>query len=114
MTTYTKNSFTNLNKEDIIKECLAGIKVYGEGEPTNFLLVHAYAGEHEEVISDYSSTLDEVVDDFISTLNKNEWSDDDIYLSIEGNWKEDEDDEDEEIGSLWTIHAQELNESEDN
>ena len=112
MTNYTKNSFTHLKKEEILKECLEGIKSFEEGEPKNFLIVHAY-GDSEEIISEFISTLDGVIDEFITTLNKNEWEDDSYYLSIEGNWRDEEDEEDEEIGRLWTIHAEELNEMEE-
>ena len=54
-----------------------------------------------------------MIDEFITTLNKNEWEDDSYYLSIEGNWRDEEDEEDEEIGRLWTIAAEELNEMEE-
>ena len=115
MNTYAKNSFTHLNKDEILKSCVEGIKSYEEGEPKSYCLIHTYAGEHEEIISEFHPTLDEAIDDFIHTLNINEWSEDDIYLSIEGNWSEDEDEDGEldDIGILWTIHAEEFNEPED-
>ena len=112
MTNYSKNSFTHLKREDIIKECLEGIRVSGgDGQPKNFCVVHAYAGSHEEIVSEFIPTLEEAVDSFLSTLNDSEWDDDSCYLSIEGNWN-DEDGDDDEIGILMTIYAEELNEME--
>lgn len=96
------------------KECLETIKKSCEkGEPKNFCFVHSYAGDHEEVVSDFIPTLEQAVDEYISTLNNNEWDEDSYYFSIEGNWRKDAKEEDDEIGTLDTIYVEELNDAED-
>lgn len=107
MTTYAINSFTSLSKEEIIQECIKDIDECrdSQGEPSNYSITHDYAGGHEIVLADDIPTLNEAADLLISTLNKNEWGDDDLYVSIEGIYKDDK--------SIKSLYVELLNDDPD-
>ncbi len=107
MTSYAKNSFTGLSKEEIIQECIKDINECrdSQGEPSNYSITQDYAGGHEKVLADELPTLDEAADLLISILNGNEWGDDDLYVSIEGIYKDDK--------SIKSLYVELLNDDPD-
>ena len=83
-------TMTKLSKQDIIKECLEGLKATDEkGLPDHYVISHSYT-EHEEIISDRLSSIEEVVDKFISILNSFNQTEDDECLTIDGYWEDTE------------------------
>ena len=90
MTTYPKNAFTGLAKEQVLEACNEEITDLrdDQGDPDDYLITHTYAGGHEDVLAEEIPSIDEAVDTFLSILNGKGWVDHDLYVSIQGNYKE--------------------------
>ena len=88
MTSYAKNSFKELTRLEVTKECEREIEECKEshGYPSHYCITHTHSGE--DTLIDDISTLDEAVSQLIAVLNDREWVDDDLYVSIEGIYKE--------------------------
>ena len=90
MTTYPENAFQALAKEQVLEACNEEITDLREeqGEPDDYLITHTYSGGHEDVLAEDISSIEEAVDTFLSILNGKEWGDHDLYVSIQGNYRE--------------------------
>ena len=90
MTTYPENAFTALVKEQVLETCNEEITDLkdDQGEPDDYLITHTYAGGHEDVLAEDIPSIDEAVDSFLSILNSREWEDQDLYVSIQGNYED--------------------------
>lgn len=90
MTTYPRNAFTALAKEQVLAVCNEEITDLREdqGDPDDYLITHTYAGGHEDVLTEDIPSIEEAVDIFLSILNGKGWEDHDLYVSIQGNYKD--------------------------
>ena len=103
MTSYAKNSFKRSNQargdrrmRREIDECKES-----QGYPSHYCITHTHIGE--DILIDDISTLDEAVSQLITVLNDREWVDDDLYVSIEGIYKE--------KGLIVDLNVEQLNEN---
>ena len=90
MTSYPINSFSELTEKEVMQECLKEIDECREtqGNPSHYCITVERVGGHESILVDSISELGEAVNQIIITLNSREWNDDDLYVSIEGIYKE--------------------------
>ena len=107
MTTYPENAFAALVKEQVLEGCIEEITDLREdqGDPDDFLISHTYAGGHEDVLAEDIPSIEEAVDTFLSILNGKGWVDHDLYVSIQGNFRD--------LEIISDLYVQALNESED-
>ena len=86
------NSFRERTEKEVMQECLKEINECREtqGNPSHYCITVDRVGGHESILVDSISELDEAVNQIIVTLNSREWNNDDLYVSIEGIYKEEE------------------------
>ena len=106
MTTYPENAFTALVKEQVLETCNEEITDLkdDQGYPDDLLITHTYSGGHEDVLVEGISGIEDAVDLFLSTLNGKGWEDHDLYVSIQGNYKD--------LELICDLYVEALNEEE--
>ena len=92
MTTYPEKAFTALVKEQVLESCNEEITDLkdDQGDPDCFLITHTYSGGHEDVLAEDISSIEEAVDTFLSIFNGKGWEEHDLYVSIQGKYKDSE------------------------
>ena len=90
MTSYAINSFGELAYQEVMQECHKEIEERRETQEnsSHYCINLERVGGHESILVDNISELDDAVNQIITTLNGREWNDDDLYVSIEGIYKE--------------------------